>query len=99
MRSKYHDIDNSFIKEYVDRLIGKVFKLLPLREEGNDTLNKYHESLMYELTGFKELFEVITDKAEFVSLLASLESITKIDDFTTFRSKVFECISMIKSLQ
>ena len=41
MKTKYGDIPNEMIVNYKQRLIDKVFKILPMKEEGWDTWNLY----------------------------------------------------------
>jgi hypothetical protein len=99
METKYNPVDDSLVEKYLEKLVDKIFKLLPLREEENPTLTMYHHSLMLELTGFRSLFSELNDKAELISLLSSLESLLTIEDFKLYRSKVFECISLVKKVR
>lgn len=99
METKYNPVDDSLVDKYLDKLVDKIFKLLPLREEENPTLAVYHRSLMLELTGFHNLFLEMQDNSEFISLLSSLESLMTIEDFKLYRSKVFECINLVKKVR
>jgi hypothetical protein len=99
MESLYKDIDDSLLEKYLNGLVNKVFKLLPMREEKNDTLKKYHNSLMLELTGFSHLFAVYRDSQDFINLLSSLESLKIIEDVAVYKSKVFECINIVKKIE
>jgi CTP:phosphocholine cytidylyltransferase-like protein len=99
MQTKYNKVvDDSFAKAYLEKLVDKIFKLLPLREEKNENLHKYHESIMVELVGFADLFVEIKNKSEFVSMMASLEGLMKIEDMSLYRRKVFECINLCKKV-
>ncbi|MBT9139306.1 MAG: hypothetical protein DDT31_01890 [Syntrophomonadaceae bacterium] len=59
---------------YFKRLINRVFPLLPMREEGNATINIYLESLISELRGTMDEFQLHSD-ADFLVLLVTLSSL------------------------
>jgi hypothetical protein len=98
VQTKYGTV-NSDLKTYVDKvLVGKIYKLLPLREEKNATLPECHESLMYELHGGGKLIADLQMHQHFLSLICSLEGLLLIEDDKAYRRKVFECINICKSL-
>lgn len=99
MDTKYGiELDNSFVDAYSKKLVDKIFKLLPLRDEGNENLPKYHESLMIEILGSSKLLIGLQNKSEFVSMLSSLEMVLTIEDKALYKRKVFECINLAKKL-
>lgn len=91
-------IDMDYIDAYVELLVGKIFKLLPMKEQDNPTLLKYHESLMVELTGFSFVAKEHVDKALLVSIISSINGLLDIDDMKLYKRKVFECINATKRL-
>lgn len=99
MNTKYGHVDDNSLDKYFDRLVGKIFKLLPLREENNSTINFYLESLLYELVGGQNLFPELKSNDSFVNLLMSLESLKFIDKLDSYKRKVFECINIAKKLK
>lgn len=99
MSTKYQKVDASAFKSFASDLVNKIFKLLPMKEEGNTTITDYHRYLMYKLTGFGALFPHLSNQAGFVSLLSSLESLLLVEDMKVYRSIVFECIEIAKKLE
>lgn len=98
MITKYGEIHDIALNNYLERLINKVFKLLPLKEEDNPTLDIYLESLQYELIGGKNVLLKLSHNPEYLSLILSLESLNYIDDLELYKRKIFECIGIIKKL-
>lgn len=99
MKTKYGQIDDELLTKYVERLVNKIFKLLPLKQESNPTLAEYHTSLMLELNGANSLVLALQNDANFMCLICSLESLLLIEDDKTYRSKVFELINICKKLK
>jgi hypothetical protein len=79
--------------------VNKVYKLLPLKEQKNEALDKYQESMIYELSGFANLFKDFVHNADFISLLSILEGLKLIDEMPMYKSKVFECINLVKRMK
>ena len=93
---QYNDIGREYIDSYVKSLVNKIYKMLPMKEEKNPHFNKYHQSLMFELTGFCSIAKNHIDKALFISVLSSIESLKMIDDMPLFKRKIFECINSVE---
>jgi hypothetical protein len=98
MRTKYGQIDDELLAKYIERLVNKIFKLLPLKQESNPTLVEYHKSLMLELNGANSLVIALQGDANFMCLICSLEGLLSIEDDKTYRSKIFELIGICKKL-
>jgi hypothetical protein len=98
MKTKYGSVDDELLQKYIERLVNKVFKLLPLKQENNPTLVEYHKSLMLELNGANSLVLALQEDANFMCLICSLESLLFVDDFPVYRRKVLECINICKKL-
>jgi hypothetical protein len=79
---------------FLESFKGKVFKLLPLREEGKEW-EKHLESLLIQLHGSQILF---TGKLEFMELIVLLNGMHKAD-FPVYRRSVFECINLLDRMK
>lgn len=65
----YGELSNQSMRNYFNFLVGKVFKIMPLKESGCETLTKYLESLQRELIGNSSLLLFLKDEPQFISLL------------------------------
>ena len=79
---------------YLKTLTNKVYKLLPLREEGLDWC-KHLNTIMIEISGFGNLVEV---QPNLISLLAKLEGLYSMKDFMSYRKTIFECLNEVEAL-
>ena len=82
----------------IDRITNQIFKLLPNREEGGDWETPL-QNLILEISGMEALW---TDQTQLFSLLCKLEvllTLTKEDDFLTFRKLIFESLSLLKKIK
>jgi len=84
------------IKNYTDRLVGRIYKLLCIREENPQHAIKYLENLLVELRGARKTFNY---NSYFVSILFSLEGMQEVTDYNLYRRKVFECIDLVNKLK
>jgi flagellin-specific chaperone FliS len=99
MRTKYGQLPDELLHAYVDGLVNKVFKMLPMKQDNVQSLSKYIESTLRELVGQKELVEELKRNQEFLSILGILESLLQQEDFQIFRSDIFKTINLIESLK
>lgn len=96
INNKYNlNIDNIDIELYLINLKNKIYKLLPLREEGKEW-NKYLNTILIELSGFNELF---LNKVELIALISKLEGLYKLEDFILYRRTIFECLNIVEDLR
>ena len=79
---------------YLKTLTNKVYKLLPLREEGLDW-GKHLNTIMIEISGLGSL---IGAQPSLISLLAKLESLNSAKDFMSYRKTIFECLNEVEAL-
>ena len=98
METKYGVLPNEILVDYKDKITGKIFKILPMKEENCLTWDIYIESLLYELIGCNELVEEFKNNADFLSLLSILKNLSKEDDVKVIRREVFNCLDLIKKL-
>lgn len=85
------EISKSAFDEYQKRVTNQIYKLLPMREE-NQEWQKFLTMLMYEMKG---LDRVAGEQFNFIPLVAKLESLFEIEDFTLYRKTIFECLGLI----
>ena len=101
MNTKYDNkIPDLLIKNYFKNLINQFYKILPIKESGEDTLQKYMESLMRELIGCGSLIDKINNDSLYLCLLCTLQYlIDNNGDINVIRSEVFKSISICKKLE
>ena len=83
------------IQHYSEKLVNRVFKILPLIEENPENAKKYISSLVVELHGAVNLFE---ENDYLTRILCSIEGIKEVTDYNIVRRKVFECIDLINKI-
>lgn len=54
---------------YLESLIGKLFKILPLRESESKSLGEYLDSLWMEMSGAYMTFPELQSSSEYISML------------------------------
>lgn len=99
METKYGTLPDEMLVTYVDGMIAKVYKMLPMKQTEAKTLANYMESTLREFVGQKELVYVLRENEEFQSILGTLESLLNQDDFKKFRSDIFKIINLIERLK
>jgi len=91
--------DDQFFLNYLNFLINRVYKILPISEDEPLTLKSYLDSLVLELLGSKDLILKLKKDASFLSLIATLQSLSENQySHNVIRSEVFKCIDIIKKL-
>lgn len=80
----------------INRLTNQLWKLIPMRENEEDWLGQL-ETVIIELTGLNEIFNV---NEQFLILLSKLEGLKIVTvDFAIYRKTVFEAISLLRGLR
>lgn len=89
------------MRKYVRGLVDRFFKILPLWESQEESLQTYLESLLLELKGFNGLMHVLHDDRDYVSLLSILQYLIDNPDTSvhTVKREVFRCISICNKLR
>lgn len=99
MNTKYGKLPNEVIVASLKRLVGKVYKILPMREEKCETLDEYVGNLLRELINHKELVESLKYEEELMSLINTLEGLKDNElEFSVFRSDVLKSLGIIKKM-
>jgi hypothetical protein len=99
MKTKYGELPDELLITYVNGMVSKVWKMLPMKQDGFSSLPKYIESTLREFIGQKELVLKLRNNEEFQTILGILESLLNQDDFAKFRSDIFKVINLIEKLK
>lgn len=97
---KYNiNLSQNIIKKDIKRIINQIYKLLPLREEGQDW-KKLLQTIIQQLAGMQRLF-LGQQEQSFLILLCKLEGmniLTSEDQFYLYRRTIFECLSLLNQI-
>lgn len=98
------EITNPMFANYMNSMVDRCFKILPLYEERNDGLARYIDSMMYEFSGLQNLIISLKLDADFIMLISTFESLSEdainFDcDNETIKREVFKCIGIIKRME
>lgn len=93
--------DEQMTERYLTHLVGRFYKILPIREEKVYPLKPYLDSLLRELTGCHSLVERLDHDEMFLSLLSLLQYLTEHADADVgvVKTEVFHAISIINKLR
>lgn len=94
-------IESEVLRNYFKRLVNHFFKILPMRENEEESLTTYMQSLQLELLGCQSLIPSIGEDSNFLTILSILQYL--IDNpncnITTVKREVFRAISICNKLQ
>ena len=93
---KYNiEFTDETIRVNVQRLTNQLWKLIPMRAHEEDW-QKQLETVLIEVVGLNELFT----SPIILQLLSKLEGLSiRETEFDIYRKTVFECISLVRSIQ
>ena len=92
MKTKYgFEFSNVVVLQEKKRLINQLWKILPMRENGEDWENQL-SNVIEEISGLNLLY---SNKLNFMILLAKLENLFYIQSFPNFRKNIFESITLL----
>ena len=94
-------MDSELLVNYFRSLVNRFFKILPIREQGDESLVVYLESFQKELLGCQSLIVAIKNDALYISLLATLQYLIDNPDCSVkaVRRQVFNAISICNKLK
>ena len=95
-------VSAGLLQEYFRNLVNQVYKILPMREEGTTTLQKYIWRLSAEIAGGASLYPGLNEDACYAGLLNILQYLSNhTDDCTVEQTKqlVFEGIHLCVELE
>lgn len=94
------NISNELLGGYIDSLVNCFFKILPMRENGEQSLALYMEGLRREMLGCGSLIPALNKEPMYLTLMCILQSF--IDnpemDISDVKRDVFRAISVCNKL-
>lgn len=94
------NVPEKLVGNFFDKLVNGFFKILPIREKGEDSLPIYMRSLQTEVLGCGELIHCLNEDARFLRLASTLQYL--IDhpecDVQTVKREVFKSIRICEQL-
>lgn len=95
IETKYGQITDDQFGRYKKSIVGRIYAILPMKEEGVDTIVDYIESLNRELVKTIDVF----DHCEHVlSVVCLLEHLITETDHGIYRKEVLHCCNIISRL-
>ena len=94
-------IDAEVLYNYFRNLVNHFFKILPIREQNEESLTTYMQSLQAELLGCKGLVSAIQNDASYLTLLSILQYLIDNPECTVreVKREVFRAISICNKLK
>ena len=94
-------MDAKVLSNYFRTLVNQFFKILPIKESGEGSLDTYMRSLQSELLGCKELICAIHEDSLFLSLIAILQGLIDNPEWPVHdvKREVFRAISICNKLK
>ena len=89
------------LHNYFRNLVNHFFKILPIREQNEESLTTYMQSLQAELLGCKGLVSAIQNDASYLTLLSILQYLIDNPECTVreVKREVFRAISICNKLK
>lgn len=96
--SRYGEIPMGSVNNYINILINKTYKILPMKEEELPTLKSYIESYLRELIGaYSFLFD--NDNGQVMVLISTMAYLADNEyDVSVCRKEVFKCIHILQDI-
>lgn len=96
-------VSSELFNNYLDALVNRLFKIIPLYEESNGGLYTYTQSLLFELYGLNDSVVDISTKPEYVIIVSTLESIADSvlfeDTQKVVRRETLKCMDIVKKMK
>lgn len=97
------NISSRMFANYLESLVDRTFKILPLHEEDNEGLFKYIQSLSHELRGLQGVISRLDVDSDYIILLATFETLSEeillYGEMDSIKREIFKCISIIKRIR
>lgn len=94
-------IKREIIRSYFKRLVNHFFKILPMRENNEESLVTYMESLQIELLGCQNFIVTLKDDSNYLTILSILQYLIDNPECSVAQVKreVFRAISICNKMQ
>lgn len=94
-------VDKNLLCNYFKNLVNQFFKILPMRENDEDSVITYMQSLQIELLGCKDLIPEIRDNSLYLTLLSILQYLIENPEcpIPLVKREVFRAISICNKLK
>ncbi len=94
-------IDTELLHNYFRRLVNLFFKILPMRENNEESLVTYMQSLQIELLGCKGFIPLMQTDSDYLTILSILQYLIDNPEcnVTEVKREVFRAISICNKLQ
>lgn len=94
-------IESEILHNYFRNLVNHFFKILPIREQNEESLTTYMQGLQAELLGCKGLISAIQNDASYLTLLSILQYLIDNPECTVkeVKREVFRAISICNQLK
>lgn len=88
------------INDFLENIIGGIYKILPLKEESNPYLAEYLDSFLIQLNGAIKTYPTLSSNSKYIAVVNTIQYFCY-NDFTEKQCKreVFKCIENIKKIQ
>lgn len=98
--NKYNlEVSKETLRKSLKRIINLIYKLLPMREEGNDW-EKPLETIIEELVGMNRLvIDLQPDLFPVICKLEGLFSLQGTQEMGLYRRTIFECLSLLSKIE
>lgn len=94
-------VSSSTVITYFNALVNRLFKILPMRENADPSIEAYLDSLQNELLGFQQLVGGVGNTVQFVTILSVLEYLKNNPDceIRIVKREVFHAINLCDKLK
>lgn len=88
------------VRDYFEKLTGKIYKILPVCENSFDTKQAYIQSLIRELVGSLQISNNAFHRTEYMVVINTLLFLSTQDEYKpeVYRPEVFKCIRIVKKI-
>lgn len=93
-------ITTTMLDNYLDEMVNKFFKILPMKESNEPSLYEYMSSLQVELIGCEGVIKALHEDARYLTLISILQYLIDNDcEVKVVKREVFKAISLCKKLR
>ena len=94
-------VSQELLSTYFKTLVNKFFKILPIKENGEESLDVYMKSLQSEILGCSDLIVALNNDPEILSLVSILQSLIDNPECSvkSVKREVFKAISICNKLK